>query len=233
MKKIIKPQQRYISEYWGWLKSYFLFSFAEYWDWDNMSWWKLRVFNDDFIRWNSWFPMHPHKDMEIITIMLDWTITHSDSMWNIQDIWVWEIQVTSAWTWIYHSEVNNQSNDLKLFQIWIEPNNSGLTPSYQFWKTELDNLKNDFKPIVSGQWLNDKYIINSDATIFVWKFEKWISYSMSFEENEYIFIYVVKWKIEINWDQLWELFQYRVVWQTKLNFNFSEDSDLILIKSTK
>ncbi|WP_443090951.1 pirin family protein [Basfia succiniciproducens] len=115
----------------GWLDSYHTFSFADYFDRNHMHFSDLRVINEDFIQPTMGFGTHPHKDMEILTYVLQGAIAHKDSMGNVKTFTAGEFQIMSAGTGIYHSEFNpSESELLHLLQIWIMPNEQGIKPRY-------------------------------------------------------------------------------------------------------
>lgn len=114
----------------GWLNARHHFSFAEYHDPARMNWGSLRVWNDDEIAAHSGFAPHPHRDMEIITFIRKGAITHQDSLGNEGRTEAGDVQVMSAGTGIRHSEFNREDVATELFQIWIQPNQSGLPPSW-------------------------------------------------------------------------------------------------------
>src|SRR5438093_10281448 len=109
----------------GWLKAKHHFSFANYADASRMGWGALRVWNDDEIAAGSGFPPHPHADMEIITYVRDGAIMHQDSMGNIGRTEAGDVQVMSAGSGVRHSEYNKEDVTTRLFQIWIEPRETG------------------------------------------------------------------------------------------------------------
>jgi redox-sensitive bicupin YhaK (pirin superfamily) len=115
----------------GWLDAHYHFSFAEYYDPARMGFGPLRVWNDDRIRPGGAFPMHPHRDFEIITTVRRGAVTHEDSMGNKGRIDAGHVQVMTAGTGIVHSESNAGDEDLELFQIWVVPCEDGLTPSWE------------------------------------------------------------------------------------------------------
>ncbi|GAM59173.1 pirin [Vibrio ishigakensis] len=116
----------------GWLKSKHTFSFASYHDPKEMGFSALRVINDDFVAPEAGFDTHGHRDMEIISYVLEGSIAHKDSEGNVQTLPAGEFQLMSAGKGIYHSEFNPSSNEaLKFLQIWIEPNAFGGKPGYQ------------------------------------------------------------------------------------------------------
>ena len=114
----------------GWLNARHHFSFANYHDAARMNWGALRVWNDDIIQAGTGFPPHPHADMEIITYVREGAITHEDNLGNKGRTVAGDVQVMSAGTGIRHSEYNLESQDTKIFQIWIFPNRQGELPSW-------------------------------------------------------------------------------------------------------
>ncbi|MDE1145978.1 MAG: pirin family protein [Azospirillaceae bacterium] len=114
----------------GWLKAKHHFSFASYYDPSRMHWGNLRVWNDDEIAPKSGFPPHPHADMEIITYVRDGAITHQDSQGNEGRTEAGDVQVMSAGSGIRHSEYNLEDETTRIFQIWIQPETRGGTPSW-------------------------------------------------------------------------------------------------------
>lgn len=114
-----------------WLSARYSFSFARWYHPERPGFGALRVLNDDTIAPMSGFPMHGHRDMEIITVVTEGEVTHADSLGNQKRVRVGEVQVMSAGTGVVHSEENVSSEEtLKLFQIWIKPRASGLPPRY-------------------------------------------------------------------------------------------------------
>ena len=115
-----------------WLESYHTFSFGDFYDAERMGVSVLRVINDDVIRGGGGFGTHPHRDMEILTYMVDGTIAHRDSIGHTEEIRVGEVQRMTAGRGIAHSEFNASADkDLRLLQIWIKPAQLGLPPSYE------------------------------------------------------------------------------------------------------
>ncbi|MGC8118909.1 pirin family protein [Marinobacter sp. VGCF2001] len=115
----------------GWLESRHSFSFADYYDPGFMGYSDLRVINDDWVAGGAGFGAHPHKDMEIITYVLEGSIAHEDTMNNASELKAGEVQVMSAGTGVFHSEFNaSDSQKLNFLQIWILPNQKDVAPRY-------------------------------------------------------------------------------------------------------
>ena len=150
----------------GWLNSRFSFSFAEYYNPNRMGFGVLRVINDDTIEASSGFGMHPHRDMEIITIVLKGSLEHKDSQGNHGTTSAGQIQYMSAGSGIEHSEYNPSSSEaVDLFQIWIHPHTKGLPPRYEQRDfRDLDTL-NRWAIIISGDGREGSMSIRQDAII--------------------------------------------------------------------
>jgi redox-sensitive bicupin YhaK (pirin superfamily) len=136
----------------GWLKTYHSFSFAGYQDPRNLNWGALRVFNDDTVAPGKGFGTHPHRDMEILTYVLDGELEHKDSMGNIGVVRPGGVQYLSAGTGIAHSEYNHSAeHPVHFVQMWVMPHAAGLKPRYgQVDFTVADRL-NRWLPIASGR----------------------------------------------------------------------------------
>jgi redox-sensitive bicupin YhaK (pirin superfamily) len=126
----LKPFARLGGADHGWLKARHHFSFANYYDPQNMGWGSLRVWNDDEIAPQSGFPPHPHADMEIITYVRKGAISHRDSLGNEGKTLAGDVQVMSAGRGIRHAEYNLENETCTLFQIWILPEAQGGDPSW-------------------------------------------------------------------------------------------------------
>ncbi len=134
----------------GWLKANFSFSFANYFNPDNIQFGMLRVFNDDTIAPGMGFGTHPHDNMEIITIPLAGGLRHRDSMGNEKVVSYGEVQVMSAGTGIQHSEMNASSTEIaKTLQIWVFPNQKNVTPCYDQKAFDLESKKNEWVTVIS------------------------------------------------------------------------------------
>ncbi len=134
----------------GWLKARHHFSFARYYDPDRMGHGALRVWNDDEIAPNTGFPPHPHADMEIITYVRQGAITHEDSLGHKGRTEAGDVQVMSAGSGIRHAEYNREVVPTRIFQIWIEPDRQGGTPSWGAKPFPKADRSGRFVPLASG-----------------------------------------------------------------------------------
>ena len=149
----------------GWLKAKHHFSFAGYYDPSRMSWGRLRVWNDDEIAAKSGFPPHPHSDMEIITYVRTGAITHEDSMGNRGRTGAGDVQVMSAGTGVRHAEYNLEDETTTLFQIWIEADKRGATPSWGAQVFPKSDRTGKFSVLASGDPDDGALTINADAKV--------------------------------------------------------------------
>lgn len=156
----------------GWLHSNFHFSFADYFNPDNIQFGALRVLNDDRIEAQTGFDAHPHRDMEIISYIVDGQLTHVDSMRNKRTLGRGSFQYMSAGTGLFHSEHNLGEIPMRLLQIWILPDRKGYQPQYGDLELEWDIRSNKWYHAVSGQSGDATIKINQDANISVTEVEK-------------------------------------------------------------
>jgi redox-sensitive bicupin YhaK (pirin superfamily) len=144
----------------GWLNSQHTFSFANYYDPAHMGFSALRVINEDIVQPNMGFGTHGHRDMEIISYVLEGNIAHKDNQGNVRTLPAGEFQLMSAGSGITHSEYNHSDKDpLQFLQIWIEPNVKGQTPGYQ----QKDFGQNEgLTHIISPTGINDTLRVKQD-----------------------------------------------------------------------
>lgn len=150
----------------GWLDSWHSFSFAEYYDPKYMGFGSLRVINDDRIAAGAGFPTHPHRDMEIVTYILEGALEHKDSMGTGSVIRPGDVQRMTAGTGITHSEFNaSDTEPVHLLQIWIQPNQKGLTPGYEQRTFSIADKQGRLRLVASPDGREDSVTIHQDATM--------------------------------------------------------------------
>ena len=175
----------------GWLDSYHTFSFANYYDPQHMSFRSLRVINQDQIHGGKGFGTHPHRDMEIITYMLDGALEHKDSMGNGSIIRVGDVQRMSAGTGITHSEFNpSVTESAHLLQIWILPNQQGVIPSYEQIEFLREEKLNQLRLIASPDGRDRAVMIHQDAYIYASILEDGAEVTHRVSQNRYAWIQV-------------------------------------------
>jgi redox-sensitive bicupin YhaK (pirin superfamily) len=151
----------------GWLDTYHTFSFADYYDPEQMGFRSLRVINDDRVEPGVGFGTHPHRDMEIITYVLDGELAHKDSMGNGSIIRPGEVQRMSAGTGVRHSEKNpSPAQWLHLLQIWIVPDRTGITPSYEQKMFEPAERQGRLRLVASPDGADGSVTIHQDVRLY-------------------------------------------------------------------
>ena len=154
----------------GWLDSWHTFSYSDYRDPKHMGFGPLRVINDDRVAPGAGFGMHPHRDMEIITYVLDGELEHRDSMGNGAVLHPGEVQAMTAGTGIMHSEYNpSEKSEVRLVQIWIQPEKHGLTPQYADQTFDTAVKPGEFRLIAAGNPSGGALKIHQDASVYVVK----------------------------------------------------------------
>lgn len=151
----------------GWLNTYHTFSFANYYDPRHMGFSLLRVINEDFVAPGQGFGTHPHRDMEIITVVLEGTLEHKDSMGNQAQIKPGEVQRMSAGTGVTHSEYNpSPMQPVHLMQIWIETGKKGIAPSYEQKAFPESEKLNQLRVVASPDGRDGSVTIHTDASLY-------------------------------------------------------------------
>jgi len=151
----------------GWLRSRHTFSFADYYDPSYMGFRSLRVINDDIVAAGRGFPEHPHGDMEIFSYVLEGALAHRDSLGNERILQPGQIQLMSAGTGVRHGEFNPSSTDSTHFlQIWIQPREQGLKPSYTEWHPSPQNADDPKVLVISPDGRDGSARIQQDAEIY-------------------------------------------------------------------
>jgi redox-sensitive bicupin YhaK (pirin superfamily) len=164
--EVRSSEQRGHANY-GWLDTYHSFSFNRYYDPARMGFSVLRVINEDVIAAGRGFGMHPHQDMEIVTYILDGQLAHQDNLGNGSVIKAGDVQRMTAGTGIVHAEMNpSPDEDAFLLQIWLLPNQNGLTPSYEDKHIPFESKLNRWRLIASADARDDALLIHQDVNLW-------------------------------------------------------------------
>lgn len=183
----------------GWLKSHPSFSFGEYYDTDNTHFGALRVFNDDIVAGGHGFGAHPHREMEIVTIVLRGEIKHEDSTGHTAVTGFGGIQRMSAGTGIIHSEINpHPDQPVELLQVWITPERAGLEPSYETSRYPVAELRNQLLPIVSNHSKEGEVAhIHQDATFYLSELDAGAEVSFQQKEGRRIYLFIIEGAVKL------------------------------------
>ena len=225
----IPSESRYHADH-GWLDTRWHFSFGDYYDPANVSFSKLRVFNDDLVRGGGGFGMHPHRDMEIITYVLDGELSHRDNAGHSGVVRPGEVQVMSAGKGIMHSETNDGSAPVHLLQLWIEPRNRGNQPRWEQRTFTPAQRHGKLLPIVSGGDVPDTLTIDQDAEIYVSSLKAGESATHAVKSgHRHAYLFVTKGEVTVNGQPLASGDQARVEDEVTLDIEATQDAELILL----
>jgi redox-sensitive bicupin YhaK (pirin superfamily) len=182
----------------GWLKSYHTFSFASYQDPEHVGFRDLRVINEDFVQPGKGFDTHSHRDMEIVTYVLDGVLEHKDSMGNGSMIRPGEVQRMTAGTGVTHSEYNHSQEDIVHFlQVWILPEREGLEPSYEQTVFPESERLNSLRLIASRDGKEDSVIVHQDVEIYSSILETGKSISHRLRPDRYAWVQVARGSVAV------------------------------------
>ncbi len=165
MIKIYKYDNLGYADY-GWLKARYHFSFASYYNPNKADFGALCVINDDKISPKTGFPMHHHRDMEIITYIRSGAISHEDNLGNKGITKAGDLQVMSAGTGIHHSEYNLEDEECSLYQIWVKPSKFGVNPRWESMSFPKSYAEDSLTLLVSGVESDDALFVNQDVKIY-------------------------------------------------------------------
>lgn len=177
----------------GWLDSHHTFSFGEYYDPAHMGFRKLRVINDDRVIPGAGFPTHPHRDMEIISYVVEGALEHKDSMGNGSIIRPGEVQRMSAGTGVTHSEFNpSQSEGTRFLQIWILPEKTGTAPGYEQKEFPPADRADHLKLVASRDGRDGSVTVHQDVSVYASILAPGKSIEHRIPENRHVWVQVVR-----------------------------------------
>lgn len=213
-----------------WLSAYWLFSFDRYYDPNNMAFGPLRVFNHDTIKGGAGFPTHQHREMEIVTYVLQGELAHKDSTGGVGLIRPGEVQRMTAGTGVAHSEFNASETEVaKLLQMWVLPERAGLTPSYEQKQFSAEERTGKLLPVASGQDMPGAVKVHQDVTFYVARLNVGDTITHSIAPQRRAFLYVIEGAVEINEDLFNTGDQARIVSESGLTLKATTGSEIILI----
>ena len=227
MMKIRKANERGHAEH-GWLDTYHSFSFADYYDPEWMGFRSLRVINDDLVMPGRGFGMHPHRDMEIITYILNGSLEHKDSMGNGRVIRTGEAQYMSAGSGVLHSEFNPSKDEaVRLLQIWIQPDAKGVKPRYA--EKSLANAPTGALQLVTSKTGRDGSIaIHQDADLWLAKLDEGNRVTHKLAPGRHAWVHVAEGDVSLNGKHLSGGDAAAVTDETELELSASKRSQVLL-----
>lgn len=213
----------------GWLDSYHTFSFASYYDPQHMNFRSLRVINEDWISPSMGFGTHGHKDMEIITYLLEGALEHKDSMGNGSIIRSGEVQHMTAGTGIQHSEFNHSATDsAHLLQIWIVPDTQNLTPSYDQRAFHVAKSPGQLHLVVSKDGRDNTIRVHQDMDLYAGVLPTDTVLNHPVKSDRYTWIQVARGGINLNGTELYTGDAAAISEETELKIIATSDAEILL-----
>ncbi|HLX21877.1 MAG TPA: pirin family protein [Usitatibacter sp.] len=196
--EIRRSAERGLAEH-GWLKSFHTFSFADYHDAKHMGFGPLRVINEDRVQPGMGFGTHGHRDMEIISYVLEGGLAHKDSMGNGSTIKPGDVQRMSAGTGVRHSEFNASDKELVHFlQIWIEPNRQGIAPSYEEKHFDDASKRGKLRLVASPDGAEGSVRLNQDAKLYATLVDGAESVTLEPAKGRLVYVHIARGTVSVN-----------------------------------
>lgn len=197
-----KSEERGFADH-GWLKSFHSSSFADYHDPKHMGWGNLRVINEDRVAAGQGFGQHGHRDMEIISYVLDGALAHRDSMGNVESIPPGDVQRMSAGTGVVHSEFNHAKDRTTHFlQIWIIPNVRGIQPSYEQKTFPPEQKRGKLRLVASPDGADGSVLIHADARMYAGLFDGSEQARLAADQGRKYYVHLIRGELKVNGQHL-------------------------------
>jgi redox-sensitive bicupin YhaK (pirin superfamily) len=213
----------------AWLDSRHSFSFDQYYDPRHMGFRSLRVINDDLVAPGAGFPAHPHRDMEILTWVIEGAVDHADSMGTGSTVRAGEMQRMSAGSGITHSEFNHSPTEpLRLLQIWIRPERKGIPPGYEQKAFSLEQRRNRLLLAASRDGRNGSLTLCQDAEVYIANPDAGAVLSHRFAQGRHGWIQVARGSLSVNGVELQEGDGLAVTGEESLEIRSSQGAEFLL-----
>ena len=219
----------------GWLDSHFHFSFADYYNPDNIQFGVLRVMNDDTVEQLTGFDTHPHKDMEIVSYVIDGELTHADSMRNERTLARGQAQYMSAGTGVYHSEHNMGTDMLRFLQIWILPDAMGYKPAYGDYRFKLSDRFDRWMPIAAkyGDETSDAPIrVHADINMYASIISKGKVQDFEVRKGRQAYLVLIEGEAEVNGIHM-NMRDAMEITEENVTINALDDAHVLVIEMAK
>lgn len=202
MNTIRRSHERGFADH-GWLKSYHTFSFADYYDPEHVGFGPLRVINEDRVAPGAGFGTHGHRDMEIISYVLEGELAHRDSLGSGSVIRPGDVQRMSAGRGVRHSEFNNSDKDeVHFLQIWIQPNELSIAPEYEEKRFTPEDKRGRLRLIAAPDGAEGSVRIHQDARVYAGLFDGDERDELALEPNRRAFVHVARGSVTVNGEAL-------------------------------
>ena len=213
----------------GWLKSFHSFSFAGYFDAQHMGWGNLRVVNEDQIAPGTGFGTHGHRDMEIISYVLSGELAHKDSMGNVKGIPPGDVQRMSAGSGVQHSEFNHAPEQTThFFQIWIEPNVTGIEPSYEQKTFANSDKQGRLRLVAAPGGAEGSVTLHADARLYAGLFDGEQSADLPLDPTRKAYVQVLRGQIQANGTALHTGDAALLADETQLHLRHGQDAEVLV-----
>src|SRR6478752_3249193 len=213
----------------GWLDSFHSFSFADYYDPAHMGFGPLRVINEDRVKPGMGFGTHGHRDMEIVSYVLDGELSHKDNMGNGSVIEPGDVQRMSAGRGVMHSEFNPSADrPVHFLQIWIEPNVTGIRPSYEQKRVDAAAKRGRLAPIATPEGRDGSVTIHQDATIFATLLDGAERVTHEDAAGRRAYVHVARGSVAVNGERLGPGDAVKLVGGARIALSDGDDAELLL-----
>jgi redox-sensitive bicupin YhaK (pirin superfamily) len=213
----------------GWLNTYHTFSFDQYYDPRYMGFRSLRVINEDFVAAGRGFPKHGHRDMEIITYILEGALKHEDSMGNGSVIRPGDVQRMTAGTGVRHSEQNpSEDEPVHLLQIWIIPNADNLEPGYEQKAFSIDERQSQLRLIASNDGRNGSVTVHQDVSLFASILDAGQNVDYAMDPVRFGWLQVARGSVEVNSERAEQGDGVVIVGESQLTIRAGESAEVLL-----
>ena len=213
----------------GWLRAKHTFSFASYHDPDHMGFRSLRVMNEDRVEPGQGFGTHPHRDMEIVTYVLEGALEHKDSMGNGEVLRPGEFQRMSAGRGITHSEFNpSASEPVHLYQIWLLPERTGIEPSYEQKRFDDGGMNNRLRLVASPDAADGSLKIHQDARIYLAKLDENLHIRRDLAADRHAWLQVLRGSVTLNGEELLTSDGAAISGEASLDIRTTENAEIML-----
>ena len=213
----------------GWLRSYHSFSFADYWDPQHVEFGVLRVINEDRVAPGAGFSTHGHRDMEIVSYVLEGELAHRDSTGTSSVIRPGDVQRMSAGSGVRHSEFNNSQHEpVHFLQIWIQPNELGIEPGYEQRHFATEEKRGRLRLVASPDGASGSVVIRQDARMYAGLFDGAEHGGLELERGRRVYVHVARGSVTVNGEAMTAGDALKLTGVTGLDLSDGADAEVLV-----